>query len=206
MPNLVIYAPRYKNQAGKVMQAFLKINAANNLKYYRSYRYFSLLLGEKKNKNISDLRDQTCNELLTRARRLITFTDTSELKPTKYSKKYFGNIADRVHKAGSCDHLSFWLSYWNTKFVLNEPYDVHPEYMMKLAAQGLVAIELPNGLSPYCGGWNPTHGAKPWTRSFLICDVNDLDELEMVIRELTDASMKVELIPAWNSLEGITHA
>jgi hypothetical protein len=206
MFSLTIYSKPYTGLNGKTTYPFLKVSAANNYNYYTPYPYFASHISNKPIYSVdNNFKESTVNEHLTRARRVILFSDITELKPSKYTKKYFKSIADRAHKAGGCDHLSFWLSYWNTKFLLNEPYDVHPDYMMKLAAQDLVAIELHNGISPYCGRWDPTPGAKPWTRSFLICDVHDLDELEALFKELSDASMKLELIPAWNSLEGITH-
>ena len=215
MPNLTIYAPQYLNQYGKSIQAQLKINAANSFKYYSLYPYFASHLSNKPISRLQrDFKESTVNELLARARRVILFTDTSELKPMKFTKKYFGEIAARVHKAGDCDHLSYWMSYWNTRFVLNEPYRLHSDYMLKLAAQGLVAIELPTDISPYCGRWNPTLGATPWTGSFLICDAGDLGELESLFKDISEGiqsvtageiSGEVDLIPAWNSLKGLHH-
>lgn len=216
MFNLTIYTPPYRTTDGKVKHACLTIQAERDFGYYKPYPYLSSRLSEKKQLRLSDFRESTCNELLARARRAITFTDESELQPVKYSRKHFGTLADRVHAAGSCDHLSYWKSDWDTKFILNEPYRVDPNYMMKLGAQGLVAIELPVDISPYCGRWDPKPGVKPWTRSFLICDAADVDELESLFAQYYEriqiSSMDeelieiIELIPAWNSLEGINHA
>ena len=215
MFNLTIYTPPYKNQSGKVMQALLRIHAENDFGYYKAYPYFSPRLSERKQLRLSDLQVDTCNELLARARRTITFSDVTKLRPVKFSKKHFGTLADRVHAAGSCDHLSYWESDWNTKFVLNEPYRVDPSYMNKLEAQGLVAIELPVDISPYCGRWDPNLGARPWTRSFLICDADDLDELESLFAQYYERIQisfdgwpdeNIVLIPVWNSLGGINHA
>ena len=87
---------------------------------------------------------------------------------------------------------------------------------MKLRAQGLVAIALPVDISPYCRCGDPNLGAKPWTRSFLICDLGDLDELKSLFAQSCEHIQissideelieHIELIPAWNSLEGINHA
>jgi hypothetical protein len=217
MFNLSIYSKPYINSNGKKIFPCLKVGAANRFKYYTPYPYFASHISNKPIKRVeNDFRESTANELLARARRVITFSDESELEPVKYSRKHFGKLADRVHAAGSCDHLSYWRSFWNTKFILNEPYYIDPDYIMKLRAQGLVAIELPVDISPYCGCWDPNLGAKPWTRSFLICDLGDLDELKSLFAQYCEHIQissideelieHIELIPAWNSLEGINHA
>jgi len=216
MPNLIIYAPLYKDQSGEIKQAYLRINAANCLGYYIHYPYLSAELSLKKQAGLTEFSERTCNELLARARRVINFSDESKLRPVKYCKKKFGSLASRVYSAGSCDHISYWESYWGTKFVLNEPYRVNPNYIMKLEALGLVASELSLNISPYCGRWDPNPGAKPWIRSFLICDANDINELEglfgqyykhIQISSMDDELIEtIELIPAWNNLEGIKHA
>jgi len=207
MFNLTIFSKPYINANGKTISTSVKVTAANSFKYYTPYPYLASHISDKPITKVDpNFKQSTVNEILTRARRVILFTDTSELRPIKYTNKTFGSIADRVHKAGDCDHLSYWVSYLNTKFILNEPYKVHPDYIKKLADQGLVAKELPTGISPYCGRWDQTIGAKPWTRCFLICDALALQELEALLKKCIDASMELELIPAWNSLEGVIHA
>jgi hypothetical protein len=86
--------------------------------------------------------------------------------------------------------------------------------MLKLAAEGLIAIELPTAISPYCGRWDPTPGAKPWTTSFLICDADEADKLDNLIFKINTkmeddkfhgGPIEANLIPAWNSLEGVSY-
>lgn len=206
MPILSIYSPQFKNDSGKVVRFCLEISAVNRFCYYKPYPYFASHLSIKPiSRLMVDFKESTANELLTRSRRVLIFADTTELKPVNFSKKYFGSLADRTRKGMHCDHLSYWKSAWGTSFILNEPYRVDADYATKLKAHGLAVIELPTAISPYCGKWNPAPGAKPWSRSFLICDLHDLEELETLLNQCTDVSMELELIPAWNSLEGITH-
>jgi hypothetical protein len=216
MPNLVIFSPRFIDNNGNVVKPRLTLWADNCFNYYKAYPYFAANLSNKKTPQFGIFKESTCEELLARSRRVILFSDISRLQPKKYSVRKFGDLAERVYKAGSCDHVSFWVSFWGTKFALNEPYHTDPAYFMRLGAEGLVAIELPLDISPYSGGgWSTKAGEKPWTKSYLICDVNDLHELEGLLGNYFErievcfeghSAEEIDLVPAWNSLEGITHA
>lgn len=201
MPALLIYSPQFKNDSGKVVRFCLEISAANKFGYYKPYPYFASHLSIKPISRLtSDFKESTSNELLARSRRVVIFADTTELQPVKFSKKYYGSLAEKSRKGMHCDHLSYWKSAWGSRFILNEPYWIDEDYVVKLEAQGLAVIELPVNFSPYCGSWNDLAGTQPWTRSFLICNSFDKDELEAINCEL-----KTQISMAWNSTEGISH-
>jgi hypothetical protein len=215
MPKLVIYAPPYKNQAGKIIQPCLRINAANNFKYYTPYPYFDLQLSEKPLTAVSHgSSESSANEHLVRAYRAIEFADSVCFKPVQFTHKRFGNLLDRVCAAGSCDHITYWISSLGTTFILNEPYSTDPNYFVNLGEQGLAARVIPIDLAPYCGGWDPTPDAKPKTTSYLICDYRKLAELKGLEICLRNAIYKYssynfytspELVPAWNCIKGVQH-
>jgi hypothetical protein len=189
-------------QNTEVVITYLSTHANNFFAYYKYYQYFATYLSTKRESRIRlDFRKETCDELLARARRVILFTDKSKLQPVKHTKFCFGDLANRARKGMYCDHMSFWKSSRGTPFILNEPYVVDVDYEVTLAAVGLVAIELPVNLSPYCGQWDPKPNALPGTRSFLICDGNNSDELRDIDRRL-----ELETLLNWNSLKGINHA
>lgn len=201
MNNLVIYATPYINQAGKVVQPRLRILAYNKFTYYKPYHYFASNISNKQIVKLArEFSESTNNELLARARRVIFFADTSKLQPVKYSQKSFLSLVERARKGMRCDHLSYWESKWGVSFILNEPYVVEDNYKEELAKQGLAVIELPIDVSPYCGSWNDTAGTKPGTRSFLICDSLDTQELEAIVNVLVSK----RTVP-WNSLRGISN-
>jgi hypothetical protein len=215
MPNLVIYAPPYKNQAGKTIQPSLRVVAANNFKYYEPYHYFASNLSEKPFPSSADGSSKSgADELLVRASRVIEFADSACFRPVKFTLKRFGNLLDRVRAAGSCDHLTFWISSSGTAFILNEPYRTDPKYFLNLGEQGLITRAIPINLGPYGGGWDPTPCAKPKTTSYLICDYRNLDELKGLEICLRNAIYKRSsynfysdpvLVPAWNCTKEVNH-
>lgn len=203
MPNFIIYGCPFLG-ASRVIQPHITISAAHPYNHYKPYSYctnnvstkpFSSSTHNLNAKNSSD-------ECLSRARRSVLFSDTLGLSPQKYRDKTFRDLRYRVHQAGSCDHVTYWQSIQGTKFVLNEPYNVSPNYHQRLANNGLVARELPTALSPYCGLWNPNPGATPGTKSFLISDIANSSELDIIVD--TAETLATDL-PAWNSLAGIVY-
>jgi hypothetical protein len=201
MNNLVIYAPPYINQAGKVVKPRLSVVAENKFTYYKPYHYFASNLSTKQDLRLGrELSESTNNELLARARRVIFFADNSNLKPFKISPKSFSGLLDKARKGMRCDHISCWKSGWGTSFILNEPYVFDEDYTEQLDRLGLAVIELPIDVSPYCGSWNGVLGSKPGTRSFLICDARHSQELEAIV----DVLISKRTVP-WNSLRGISN-
>lgn len=215
MPNLTIYGNPYINKNGNLIQPSLKIEAANNFKYYTPYPYFALNLSEKPFPRLTDGSSEfSSNEQLVRAYRFIEFVDATCFKPVKFTLKRFGNLLDRVGAAGSCDKISFFISSLGTEFILNETYSPDKNYFINLGEHGLTARAIPINLAPYCGSWDPTPGAKPKTTSYLICDYKNLDELKGLEILLRNAIYKSsshnphtpqELLPTWNCTKGVNH-
>ncbi len=56
-------------------------------------------------------------------------------------------------------------------------------------------IEVPTKFAPYCGSWDPTPGADPGTKTFLVTSILKKRQLEEVLRRLEQAA---ENMPPWN--------
>lgn len=215
MHNFTLYGQPYL-VSGKCIKPYLTIQSLHPYDFYKRYDYFAVNVSTKPMPlaKCTVYNQSSAEEYLTRARRVVLFTDSTCFKPVQYNDKQFGNLADRFYKAGSSDHVSFWKSSLGTKFILNESYSVDPDYRLNLGSQGLIAIIIPTDLSPYCGGWNETSGAKPRTISYLICDYKNLAEvrgLEIAIRNticipssFNSVSPPLAL-PAWNDVKGVQH-
>lgn len=201
MPNLALYTQKFKNKSGLYVQGMMTVSAVQSFIYYTPYHYAALDVSENPsviaNQHFSE---SAANEWLTRTRRAIAFADQSKLSPVKCPKRRSGDMIERLQKAMCVDHVTHWQSDKGTQFILNEPYDFEEDYISRLQSQGLTGFQLPIDISPYCGGWDPKQGALPKTRSFLICDSNDYDELEAILEEL----LKAQPLP-WNSLKGVSH-
>ncbi|TSA14895.1 MAG: hypothetical protein D4R79_02355 [Comamonadaceae bacterium] len=109
----------------------------------------------------------------------------------------------KVEKAVHCDHRSLWKSDLGTLFLLNEPYYGVVNEQQGLHSAGLIAMEVPVDLSPYCGCWDAAPGAIPGTRSYLIGDAADVFELGAMIQKL---QLAAALALPWNDTQGIHHA
>lgn len=152
------------------------------------------------------------DEWLTRTRRVIQFSDQTNLRPVNYSKKEFGDINSRVSSLIHCDHVTYWINEKGAKFILNEPYYIEDDYWDLLKNANLDVIKIPENNSPYCGRWDPTPNAKSTTSSYLICDQSHFMDLFLISVALENPSLlpsttKKNLsspIP-WNSLKGIKH-
>lgn len=203
MPNIIIYG-RSSLGSSRVIKPHTTISAAHPYKHYKPYSYCTNNVSTKPFPSSVHNLDakNSADECLSRVRRTVLFSDTLGLSPQKYSDKKFRDLRHRIHQTGSCDHVTNWVGYSGTKFVLNEPYYVSPDYHQRLAKQGLAARELPTTLSPYCGLWNPNPGATPGTKSFLICDIVNSSELDLIVNT---AEAVAENLPDWNSLAGIVY-
>ena len=155
--------------------------------HYASYRYFEVPTA------------YTTDENFSRARRTIAFADTTKLTPIEV-KEHDVTVQKLIKKVSSAvhtDHVSAWKSQKGTLFVLNEPYEnmVKLNFGQALGAQGLIYITVPTDLSPYCGKWDDTPGALPWTKSYLICEKAHQVELNAIETALNVASKTAQ---AWN--------
>jgi len=99
-------------------------------------------------------------ETRARKRRLNKFRSFTELR-----EELMGGEMQRFLQGceiKGCDHGSLWRSKLGTLVLLNEPYISEPP-----KTSGLVTIEVPTPIAPYCGTYNSSPGSTPWTRSLL---------------------------------------
>lgn len=138
-------------------------------------------------------------ERLARNRRVAAFYDASELRPIKTPETC--PLLEVIWRKLYCDHTSVWTSDLGTQFVLNEPYgEAYIKEEDKLRDAGLVCIQLPTPLAPYCGKWSSASSALPETRSFLIGFKRDEVELLKIAAKLKAAA---ECALEWNSTVGL---
>lgn len=203
MVNLTIYGSPFL-RFSRVIRPHIAISALHPYKHYNSYSYCTNNVSTKPLTSSTHNLDakNSADERLARVRLTVLFADTLGLSPQKYDLKKFADLRNRCYQAGSCDHVTNWVGYSGTKFVLNEPYHVSPNYHQRLANDRLVARELPTALSPYCGLWDPNPGATPGTKSFLISDIANSCELNLIVKT---AEAIAENLPDWNSLAGIVY-
>jgi len=88
--------------------------------------------------------------------------------------------------------MSNWI-FEGTPIVMNEPY--HGQ-LSAYQTQGLAAVELPDEIAPYCGFWDLTPGAKPKTKTFLICKAVSAKKLQKLLERLSQAAANM---PRWNT-------
>lgn len=156
--------------------------------FYKPYPYFHVPAINPKDEHIA------------RARRTIAFANMTDLTPLKAINTGNGAVSILIEDVGNAvyiEHMSVWESPSGTQFLLNEPYDsnVSQDFDQALKAKGLTYITVPTNLSPYCGKWNDTPGALPWTKSYLICEKKYQVELDAIAKTL---SAEDETVPAWN--------
>jgi hypothetical protein len=201
MTNFYLYSQPYLAN-GILVKPEILIQSNQPYEHYRNYYYGTVNVS----KSAMPLAKRTAHdkssaeEWLTRARRTVLFSDTTNLTPMKFNRAEYGGISDRSRNAIHCDHMSFWASRSGAKFILNEPYLDDPDYLRKLRAQGLAGVIIPTDLSPYCGGWNENLGSNPGTTTYLICDLADASELQCLFGKLD-----LSAIPAWNCVKDINH-
>lgn len=140
-------------------------------------------------------------EELARWRRTHDFAAVSGLGCRVFNSDNPPSLYGRARRACHCDHTSVWGSAGGAIFILNEVYQQVTDDDGELTAAGLVAMELPIALSPYCGKWDAKPGALPGTRSYLLCDALDAGELTSIIQKLNAASVRA---PAWNAVAGVS--
>lgn len=201
MTKFIIYGQPYYLGI-QLISPTITINAAHPYAFYKPYDYFEVL---SSNKQIPLAKHMvycksSADEWLTRARRTVLFSDMTRLAPAKFNKIKYGSLIDRTYKAMHCDHVTCWISPLGTKFILNEPYYVDPNYVLKLREQGLEALIVPTDLSPYCGYWNPSNGVKPRTTTYLICNLADAIELTQLF-----GIVDLENTTAWNCVKEVNH-
>ena len=211
MFNLIIHSNPYK-KTNQIIDPYLNISAKNKYKFYTPYIYCepSTSVHPKKYTGNSFYTKDHADEWLTRTRRVIQFSDQTNLRPVRYSKKEFGDIDSRVSSLIHCDHVTYWINEKGAKFILNEPYFIEDNYEGLLNNNGLIVYKIPDNSSPYCGLWDPSPTAKPATSSYLICDQNHIMDLFLISvalenPKLLSTNKNLNNLTPWNSLKGICH-
>jgi len=123
-------------------------------------------------------------EQIARNRRIKLFGEVTRLERISWSRapKLKWDIS------GARDHWILWTD-GTSYFLTNEPYQFAPVTSPN-------AITVPHSLSPYCGKWDSTPGAKPWTTCTLICQPADKGKLLKISALLQNADGSVN---PWNT-------
>ena len=127
--------------------------------------------------------DRLLPEQSARNRRIKLFGEVTRLERINLSRapKLKWDIS------GARDHWILWTD-GTSYFLTNEPYQFTP-------VTSINAITVPHSLSPYCGKWDSTPGAQPWTTCTLICQPADRGKLLKILELLKKAAGGV---PPWN--------
>ena len=94
------------------------------------------------------------------------------------------------------DHISIWTSQTGAVFIMNEPYYISRTEITALEQKGYGVQIVPEELAPYGGRFDDTPGAKSWTRSLLITQKKNLQELNSICLGL---SVEALTAPDWNT-------
>jgi len=196
-----LYSTKLVNQQGRTGRLAISVKAQNDWAAYANYPYIEVYCTRDKSA-LSNAIGYDCTEWFCRSRRTILFADTAGL----VSRKFQSTDRELVERAKSIvrfDHTSAWSSGCGEELLLTEPYcDWGLWQFSVLMDMGIAAIRLPTNLSPYCGRWDPTPGAKPWTYSYLLCDASASECLKEVEDRLNAAVGKA---PPWNDTSGVRH-
>jgi len=91
------------------------------------------------------------------------------------------------------DHITY-LELGNMAVIMSAPYSGKLEGFNH---EKFAVVEVPSNISPYCGGWDPTPGAVPGTKTFLITSILKKRQLEEMLRRLEGAAKN--MLP-WNQI------
>ena len=133
-------------------------------------------------------------ETQARRRRFTSFEAAGELREilNKESIKHQELCKLVIKKTyGNLNHISFW-ELGTMAVIMNEPYCNKLE---DYECEELYVVEIPANIAPYCGRWNDTFGAEPWTKSFLITRRLKKRQLDEVIKRLIKQEKE---LPPWN--------
>ena len=196
-----LYSTKLVNQQGRTGRLAISVKAQNDWAAYANYPYIEVYCTRDKSA-LSNAIGYDCTEWLCRSRRTILFADTAGL----VSRKFQSTDRELIERAKSIvrlDHISVWSSRYGAKLLMTEPYcDWGLWQFSALMDMGIPAIRLPTNLSPYCGRWDPTPGAKPWTYSYLLGDMAASQSLKNVESRLSGAA---PIAPRWNDTSGVRH-
>jgi len=132
-------------------------------------------------------------ETKTRARRWKAFLATSGLTENlKYDPPKHRTLIEGLER-GLLDHTTN-LELGNMAVLMTEHY--HAD-LQDIDHEKFYAVEVPTNISPYCGCFDPTPGAKPRTKTFLITSILRKRQLDEVMRRLEKTAKSM---PPWNSI------
>jgi hypothetical protein len=202
---ITLYSAPFIDLKGARCQEKIDIWAKSNFKKYEQYFLRSSPHCKQFCKQAFDNRHdwhEGHTEELVRARRCVAFADAANL--TSLEERDFENYTnlDDIRDACNLDHTSVWVSEKETKFLLNEPYSKLEDELGNLTQAGQCFILIPEELSPYGGRWDPTPKIRPWSKSYLICDLKHKMELAEIDAKLKS---KAKTTPAWNDLFGLSN-
>ncbi len=196
---------------------YLIVKAKNNFDYYSRYHYCTVnvsLSPLQQNKRVIFNQDNS-SEWLTRVRRTIHFSDTSDLTPVDFNEKGFGAMRQKLIASGlNIDHMTYWRNKNGTCFILIEPYHQNSRYKSILKSIDLSVEIIISEFSPYSGGWENEIGKQAGTTSYLICNSKNEAELWDVTSNILSSNFGrgtilkdfyLEDIVDWNCLNGINY-
>ena len=196
-----LYSDKLAKAHGKAGRLVISIKAQNDWATYANYPYLEVYCTRDK-RALSNAVGYDCTEWFCRSRRTILFADTAGLVSRKLQSSD-RELIERAKLIVRFDHTSAWSSGYGEELLLTEPYcDWGSVEFAALHQLGIEAIRLPTNLSPYCGRWDPTPSAKPWTYSYLLGDMSASQSLKNVESRLAGAAPNA---PRWNDTSGVRH-
>ena len=206
MNSLKLYGHPYRAADASIKQPTITVAAKHPFQHYHGYCALWWHLAVTKHpihwEKVTPQKTPSV-ECLPRFRRAVLFLDTCNLavQRTSSSKKT-EEILGAVRQRCNLDHTFILICPTGSVFILNEPYYRTDNEDAALKSLGLVSIEIPISLSPYCGKWDDKKGSLPGTRSFLITEAKNAHELNVIARGLKAASLAA---PAWNDMAGVSY-
>jgi len=204
MTKILFARPHFATKE-QVAQEKIALQTNQDLNYYKDYYPFFSNCSLKQNelKPEPQRGAEKYTENLVRARRCISFSEATKLKPISKEKNILCLLhLETLHSISNLDHTTIWESPSGNTFVLTEPYTKLEVYPNALKENGYLRIEIPISISPYCGNWSSQNNALPFTRSYLISSLSDKEELLFIWRCAEAASKE---LPAWNDQTGISY-
>jgi len=197
--NYTLYSTNLVMHQGEARRQMISVAAVRPWTVYAKYPHIEVNCTRDKRVLRNSIGDDH-TESLCRVRRTILFADSADLVARKL-KSSDRKLIETAMAVVRFDHTSAWSSGYGEELLLTEPYcDWGLLQFSALMDIGIAAIRLPTNLSPYCGRWDPTPGAKPWTHSYLLCDANASECLQEVEDRLNAALSNA---PLWNDISGV---
>jgi hypothetical protein len=206
MSSLKIYGHPYRAADASIKQPTITVAAKHPFQHYHGYATLELHVSVTKRQSYWRSEFPQANpsvEWLLRFRRMVLFIDTCNLAVQIISDtKKIEEILRALRHQCNLDHTTILIGPTGSVFILNEPYYRVDNEDEALKSLGLVSIEIPISLSPYCGKWDDKNGSQPGTRSFLITDEINAYELNQIALRLKVAAHKAL---AWNDTRKIIY-